>query len=291
MLRYDRDFASDADHRCFSFLTRALNPLERDVRAISALRDEIGRVAWEGVVELASQHLVTPTLHRGLADKGLLADLPAELRDYLEAIYALNGERNRQIVAQTVEIAAALNAIGIEPVVLKGVADLCAGLYRDPGARVIGDVDLLVAGDQLAAAGAALAAIGYRGTGPADFAYGAHHHDRPLARPDDAAWIELHTEPVAPAFASLLSAKRVLRDARRVVSAARRYGCPRCATRWSTTSSTPSWPTGTIGSPGCRCGRSRIWSGCACRATIGSTGARSWRPATAPATAAPAGPG
>jgi len=226
MLPESWDSAVDAEHRCFAFLARALNPLESDQRAIDALREEIGRVAWESVVELASRHLVTPTLYRGLADKGLLADLPADVRDYLGAIHALNDQRNRRLLHQTVEIAAALNGVGIEPVALKGMADLCAGLYPDPGARVIGDIDLLVASNQLAAAVAALAAIGYRASGPADFAYGSHHHDRPLARPDDAAWVELHTEPVAPAFASLLPGDRMLCAARRVAVGGQALGLP-----------------------------------------------------------------
>ncbi len=89
------------------------------------------------------------------------------MRSYLEAVHELNGERNRRIAGQLQEILAALNAAGIEPVLLKGVAYLAADLYRDPAARVIGDIDLLVLDDQLAAAVAALKAIGYTEAGPA----------------------------------------------------------------------------------------------------------------------------
>jgi hypothetical protein len=38
---------------------------------------------------------VTPTLYRSLGDKALLDVLPAEVRSYLEAVHALNGDRNR----------------------------------------------------------------------------------------------------------------------------------------------------------------------------------------------------
>ena len=128
---------------------------------------------------------MTPTLDQALRDQGLLSDVPAEVRDYLEAVHGLNGERNRKIAAQVVEITAALNAIGIEPVLLKGVAHLLADLYGDPAARVIGDIDLLVSAERIADAVGALAAIGYREAGLDDVSFAAHHHHTPLARGDD----------------------------------------------------------------------------------------------------------
>jgi hypothetical protein len=200
------------------FLARALCPLPHENGVVGALRDDIGRcvVAWESVVELASRHLVTPALHEGFADKGLLHDLPADVRSYLDAVHELNGERNRRIAEQLREIVAVLNRAGIEPVLLKGVSHLEAGLYEDPAARVIGDIDLLVPSDELAAAAGALAATGYREVGLEDFSFTAHHHHTPLAREHDVAAIELHTEPVGRTFAPLLSAERVLSTARRL---------------------------------------------------------------------------
>ncbi|MGH6920659.1 MAG: nucleotidyltransferase family protein, partial [Geminicoccaceae bacterium] len=176
-----------------AFLGRALSPL--DAETVSALRDDLGggTLAWESVIDLASRHLVTPVLWRGLADKGLLDDLPAEVRSYLEAVHELNGERNRRIADQLLEIATVLNRAGLEPVLLKGVAYLCDDLYGDPAARVIGDVDLLVASNQLAAAVGALAAIGYREIGLDDFSFATHHHHTPLARAHEVAAVELHT--------------------------------------------------------------------------------------------------
>jgi hypothetical protein len=185
---------------------------------VRALRDGIGRsaVAWESVIELASRHLVSPALYEGFVSKGLLPELPAEVRSYLEAVHELNRERNRRIAGQLHEIIAALNRAGIEPVLLKGVAYLAGDLYRDPAARVIGDIDLLVSGEELPAAVAALAAIGYREAGIDDFSFAAHHHHTPLGRDDDVALVELHSEPLARAFAALLPAARMRASARRV---------------------------------------------------------------------------
>lgn len=206
--------ALDSSHGCWRFLTRVLSPLEGDEAAILALRDDIGRgaIIWESLVELASRHLVTPTLYRAFVNKSLLADLPDEVRHYFSAIHSLNSERNRRIVDQTREIAAALNDAGMEPVALKGVAHLLAGLYADSGVRVIGDIDLLVPSDRLEAAVGALARLGYR-QADLDFCFAGHHHHPPLVRRGDAASVELHTEPVPQRFADILSAERVMRDA------------------------------------------------------------------------------
>lgn len=199
--------------------------------AFGARADDLGRdlgdtVAWEGMVELASRELVTPALYRGLADRGLLAALPTEVRGYLEAVHELNGERNRRIADQLQGIVATLNAAGIEPVPLKGVGYLLAGLYGDPAARVIGDIDLLVAADELPAAVAALAASGYRDAAVEGFSFAAHHHHTPLARGGEVAVVELHTEPVARAFATLLPAAQMLSRARPIEADGRRLRLP-----------------------------------------------------------------
>jgi hypothetical protein len=198
------------------FVALALRPCDSDGDGREAVREAIVRraVRWEAVVRLASEHLVTPTLYRALADQDLLPALPTEVSSYLEAVHELNGVRNRQIAAQLQELVALLNVAGIEPVLLKGVAYLQGNLYRDPAARVIGDIDLLVAREELPAAVAALTAEGYRAAGPADPG-GSQHHHVPLARPDDIAAVELHVEPVVAAFAELLPAARLRARAER----------------------------------------------------------------------------
>jgi hypothetical protein len=129
-------------------------------------------------------------------------------------MHGLNGDRNREIADQVSEIVAALAAIGIEPVLLKGVGHLLEGLYGDPAARLIGDIDLLVSAERIDDAVGALLATGYQEAGIDDFSFAAHHHHTPLARRDRVACVELHTEPVPKEFSTLLPAERVVRDAR-----------------------------------------------------------------------------
>jgi hypothetical protein len=147
----------------------------------------------QGLVELAGLHLVTPALRRGMRALGLDGDLPDELASFLAAVEALNVRRNRRLAAQAAELAGALNALDIEPVFLKGTALLLLGLYPDPSARLIGDIDLLVPVDRLDDAAAALRGLGY-----ADLEAGpAHAHDpQSLAHPERPAMVELHRSPV-----------------------------------------------------------------------------------------------
>jgi hypothetical protein len=212
----------------FRWVARALAPADRGGRTVGAPGDELGRAGlpWEEVIELASQQLVTPALDQALRDAGRFFEVPAEVRDYLEAVHGLNGERNRKIADQVVEITAALNAIGTEPVLLKGVAYLVEDLYGDPAARVIGDIDLLVSAERIEDAIGALLAIGYREAGLDDVSFAAHHHSTPLARGDAVAAVELHTAPVPQAFSRLLPAEQVRRNARPLAVGAHRAWLP-----------------------------------------------------------------
>lgn len=212
----------------FRFLVRALGPFDHDEWAADSLRADLasGDVGWEGVIELASQQLVTPALRQALHDKGLLAAVPAEVRDYLEAVHTLNGARNRRIADQTAEIAAALNEVGIEPILLKGVAHLFTGLYGDPAARVIGDIDLLVSSERMARAVAALTGIGYRAGEVEGMSFGEHHHHAPLVRADAITFVELHSEPLYQPFGRLMSAADVMAAARPVALADQRARLP-----------------------------------------------------------------
>jgi hypothetical protein len=114
------------------------------------------------LVALAGQHLVSPALWPGLVARGLEGSFEPDLRDYLDALHALNAQRNRRLVSQARELAEALNACAIEPIFLKGTAQLLLGLYPDPGLRLIGDMDVLVDADRLDVAAAALRSVGYR---------------------------------------------------------------------------------------------------------------------------------
>ncbi|MCG6863147.1 MAG: nucleotidyltransferase family protein [Chromatiaceae bacterium] len=148
----------------FLFLCRCLAPNDADSVLVTEIRS--GRLSWEQVVAIASGHLVTPILYWSLEKKGLLGELPEELCSYLEAIFDLNRQRNQQILDQLVEVAALLNTLGVEIVLLKGAASLAADLYGDMGVRCLSDLDLLVPQDALKDCVCALEADGYSSLDP-----------------------------------------------------------------------------------------------------------------------------
>ena len=161
-----------------------------------------GGVRWELLIEASSHHFVTPALAWCLRDQ---PDLPPEIRDYFDATLVLNGQRNERLIGALGRIGAALNAIDIEPVLLKGAARLIDGVYPAAKLRYLGDLDLLIPGDRAAEAAAALKRIGFDAE-PGSMPAPVHHHLPMLRERDTGAAVELHTALGSPALDPIVSA-------------------------------------------------------------------------------------
>ena len=98
-------------------------------------------MVWELIIEVASFHYVTPALGSCLGADG---DVQPDVRDYFEFAAALNSQCNEKVLSGLARIAALLNAIDIEPLLLKGAAHLVQGTYPEPSMRILGDVDILI---------------------------------------------------------------------------------------------------------------------------------------------------
>jgi hypothetical protein len=148
----------------FLFLTRCLSSGANSGPHRDRLAEEIagGRIGWERVIELGSHYWMTLALFQELREKRLLDLLPAELLDYFHQIHDANAARNRGILAHVRELAAILNRIGVEPVLLKGACHLASGLYPDPAARFMSDIDILVDNDRALECWRVLVSSGYR---------------------------------------------------------------------------------------------------------------------------------
>jgi hypothetical protein len=81
---------------------------------------------WARLIYIANLHYAAPLLHDAVYARGLLARLPDDIRGYLVAIRHANAERNDDIRRQVDDFLPALNAVGIEPILLKGGAFLFA---------------------------------------------------------------------------------------------------------------------------------------------------------------------
>jgi hypothetical protein len=96
-------------------------------------------------------------------------------------------------VAAMEEIVEACAADAGPLTLLKGIS-LCDRYYPEPHLRVMGDIDILVDGeDSIAGVQARLLQLGYRAESdyPPDF-YDTHHHLQPLFHPRRRVWVELH---------------------------------------------------------------------------------------------------
>jgi hypothetical protein len=142
-----------------------------------------------------------------LAQDGLEICPPAEISDLLKAVLSLNRERNDHIWHELKVCVQLLNEIGIHPVLLKGAAYMACGLYSEPGARYLQDVDLLLPETQLHKAVEYLLANGYAIDETDTFGRFRHHHPQ-LNR--GSVSIELHHKLGLGSCHSILPAKEVI---------------------------------------------------------------------------------
>ncbi|HOV87427.1 MAG TPA: nucleotidyltransferase family protein [Syntrophobacteraceae bacterium] len=122
-----------------------------------------GAMPWELLVDVAGGNLITPALHTALSSLDEYKNLPEDLRTYLAYIHRLNRSRDEDVQSQVCEISRLFNQIGVEPVLLKGAANLFLDIYRDPADRIMHDVDVLVPKEKLSECTNILKENGYRG--------------------------------------------------------------------------------------------------------------------------------
>lgn len=158
-----------------------------------------GRVKWEQLVWVSSDHLVLPALYLNVKGAGLLPDLPEDLIDHLEEITSLNRNRNLEIIKQAKEITSLLNKHNISPIFLKGTAHLLSGLYKDIAERMVGDIDFLVAEKDLIIAGEILIEEGYVSLGFGKFdpdTLSITKHYPRLKNENYVSAVEIHRQPI-----------------------------------------------------------------------------------------------
>lgn len=118
-------------------------------------------VDWDAVVIISSKHLVLPAVYCRLHEKELLQTLPKDLIVYLEELTRLNRERNLTLLREAKHISKLFNAHQIDHTFIKGIALLAGNYFKDPGERMIGDIDILVAPEDLDTAFELLVSEGY----------------------------------------------------------------------------------------------------------------------------------
>ena len=185
------------------FLCRLLAPGGDD--QTEAMTGEMRQVRnfWPELIQVAGESYMAAAVHQALVRKQLLEEVPEDVADYFQAVAALNGERNMALRRQAVEVCRILNHAGIEPVLLKGMANLVSGVYDDPSMRIMNDVDILAPEEKMDEAVELMRQNGY--SAMEDKLPGRHHYP-PMAHPQKKGVVELHTR-VAAAYDTILSAE------------------------------------------------------------------------------------
>ncbi len=151
---------------------------------------------WVALGQFALRQRVGGMLSDRLAQRDLGQVVPGEVLRTLGAAARRTAIQNLRLQADLRAVVGALDAAGIDALVLKGPY-LAESIYRSMTARAIGDIDLLVHSRQLREAGGILESLGYRPTAPYRIAddgdvppYGLPHLPR-FVKPG-ATPVELH---------------------------------------------------------------------------------------------------
>lgn len=177
------------------------------VERVEGRRDAIARqmesewLDWDKIVNLGSNHLVLPIMYVKFRDNDLLQFLPEGLSEHLEMVYQLNEERNTKLLKQARELVVCLNNIEVNPIFIKGLANVFDHLYPNLGERMMLDIDFLIHPNELSKAANALKAIGYDTYKGIWFYDKSTKHYPRLTNPAQISDIEMHFSPVSAELA------------------------------------------------------------------------------------------
>ncbi len=160
---------------------------------------------WKAVVQLASVTLTIGTLADVILSAG--GETPVEIHELLIDVRDRARERNQRLTTQLSEMLPALNAAGIEPIVMRGMARLISSTSGQ--ARLVSDIDLLIPEARLHDCMQTLSGLEYR------VFRGVEDGSAPtvLCRSRDVGMIDVHTQVPPPYL--LLGYERIARQCER----------------------------------------------------------------------------
>ena len=153
------------------------------------------------MVATAAAEAILPTLASVITEA-------TPIDEFLLAVQEANRERNEFIDGELRVAVGLLNAAGITPVLLKGVAYQALGLYPNFGARYLRDIDLLLPASQAETAFQILTEHGFREDMPGRV-HSFHHH-LPAVRRPGAVHVEIHSRLGGSLTSEVLPAAEVI---------------------------------------------------------------------------------
>lgn len=130
---------------------------EAGARAVQAATRELDREAWEAVLELVDLHGLGALAASRAGDA-----MPEPVRRALEPGHRRASLHTLLLLETAARAREALRSAGIPSLLYKGGALVAGGAYREPGARPMDDVDLVVPPDRAREAVGALVDAGFR---------------------------------------------------------------------------------------------------------------------------------
>lgn len=195
----DSTVSSLSNQHKLMFATLKHNPPDDEIGHLASLLSDEQWCEFASLV--IDQHRVGPLVWSAL-DKSRLQNIPSRIGERLKSHSHRAAIDSLRLKAETLKIVGTLNKSGIVPAILKGWP-LEEDLFRSAGKRVMRDVDLLVADNEIAKTAEILLSIGYRSDiemifrsqAKIDFA-GNFTKDYILYSVDRQSIVELHTRPV-----------------------------------------------------------------------------------------------
>jgi len=182
-----------------SLLSQIISPEYTDFKQLKKILS-LNEDVWEAIIDIANRHLLVPVLYASLRDKNLLELIKNEqLFAYMEEVYKLNTFRNEKILEQIKEICELLyTQLGVEVVLLKGVAALTESHYTSIGQRAMLDIDILVPENKIFDCINLLKEQGYSEIDDDTIVKGnAWHHYNRLYKKETIASLEIHRYPLS----------------------------------------------------------------------------------------------
>ena len=199
-------------------LGRVLNPASDE----AVLRQGLAALDaqdWRSLTMASLHCCVAPAFFAALEARQFASLMPQEDHDALAAARQLHQQMAERHIAQAVTLTRDLAEIGVEPVFLKGMAQLLLAEDAAARTRMVLDIDALVPADRVIEAWRLLVARGYREMHPRHDTLERtnirNHHLPRLAMPCGTMAVELHRsffagdESLLPAVDILASAETV----------------------------------------------------------------------------------
>ncbi len=183
----------------YTLLALLLSP-SIDDETISTIKSAVKKeqIIWINLLKVAGTQRCAPLLYVRLNQHNLFDALPKPVQHLVTSAYHKNLQRNKTLKKSLIQLLKEFEEQHIESLLLKGAATFCDNLYDDPGARVMGDLDILVHTNNIEACKAILSGLGYieipdPGMTLDGLATDVRHHQIPAYQhPTSGVIIEIH---------------------------------------------------------------------------------------------------